>query len=634
MIAALERISAALMRTTEGSEALVRAVVEAAAEHLSADWVVFALTDGELAESRPRHLVLGPDRAEWTDVRAVPEQVRAHLLAVVRGAAGRRRGARRGGAPAARARARAAVRAAVGAFVAWTPPDREIDDTDRSVLHILAGQTAAALQNCALLDHSARLLARTTRQAEDLSRRHAELQATQAELGAARQREVLDSERHRIARELHDSVTQYALSAGMHIELARTEVADVRLRAHLDTAKDLTRRAVEQLRSAIYALHHGESEAEEDLPSMLRRLSAVHMPDELRVEVRIGGEPVRAARGVRAVAVPGGGRGAVQHGGARRREPGGGAAGLRRRPGAADDRRRRAWTARGGAAQPAGGERGVPVGRAPRAGEHGGAGTRAGRDAELPAGPAGWVAGAGRHPDPRGGAMKSFGTASQSAPAGPRPRPVPTRIVLVDDHAIMRQGLRAVLEREPDLHVVGEAGTPADAVAAVAAARPHVVLLDLKLTAGPQTDGLDVCRRLCALHPGIGVLVLTTFAEDRLVVESVQAGARGYVVKDVDTTELVRAIRAVSRGESAFDAHSASAMVRSLAGGVPEREGLTERELDVLRLLARGLSNRAIGAELFISETTVKFHVGNLMRKLMVSRRAEAVYTATKLGLL
>jgi DNA-binding NarL/FixJ family response regulator len=105
-------------------------------------------------------------------------------------------------------------------------------------------------------------------------------------------------------------------------------------------------------------------------------------------------------------------------------------------------------------------------------------------------------------------------------------------------------------------------------------------------------------------------------------------------VKDVDTTELVRAIRAVSRGESAFDARSASAMVRSLSGGVPERERLTERELDVLRLLARGLSNRAIGGELYISETTVKFHVGNLMRKLVVSRRAEAVYAATKLGLL
>jgi len=292
VIAALERISSALMRTSEGSEALVRAVVDAAAEHLSAEWVVFALTDGELAESRPRHLVLGPDRAEWTDVRAVPERVRAHLLAVVAGA---------GGDDAAhdpqahRRHVHVPVRLsgrAVGAFVAWTPPDREVDDTDRSVLRILAGQTAAALQNCALLDHSARLLARTTRQAEDLSRRHAELQATQAELGAARQREVLDSERHRIARELHDSVTQYALSAGMHIELARSEVADARLRAHLDTAKDLTRRAVEQLRSAIYALHHGESEAQQDLPSMLRRLSAVHMPDELRVEVRIGGEPV------------------------------------------------------------------------------------------------------------------------------------------------------------------------------------------------------------------------------------------------------------------------------------------------------------------------------------------------------
>ena len=233
---------------------------------------------------------------------------------------------------------------------------------------------------------------------------------------------------------------------------------------------------------------------------------------------------------------------------------------------------------------------------------------------------------------------RTAGGPVKAAPKGPaigqRPRPVPTRIVLVDDHAIMRQGLRAVLEREADLHVVAEAGSPAEAVAAVAAARPHVVLLDLKLTAGPQTDGLDVCRRLCATHPGIGVLVLTTFAEDRLVVEAVQAGARGYVVKDVDTTELVRAVRAVSRGESAFDAHSASAMVRSLSGGVPEREGLTDRELDVLRLLARGLSNKAIGAELFISETTVKFHVGNLMRKLMVSRRAEAVYAATKLGLL
>lgn len=209
-----------------------------------------------------------------------------------------------------------------------------------------------------------------------------------------------------------------------------------------------------------------------------------------------------------------------------------------------------------------------------------------------------------------------------------------TRIVLVDDHAIMRQGLRAVLDREADLAVVGEAGTADSAAAAVATTRPHVVLLDLKLTTGPQTDGLDLCKRLTSAHPGLGVLVLTTFAEDRLVVDAVQAGARGYVVKDVDTTELVRAIRAVSRGESAFDARSASAMVRSLNGPPAGHERLTERELEVLRLLARGLSNRAIGKELYISETTVKFHVSNVMRKLLVSRRAEAVYAASKLGLL
>ena len=211
---------------------------------------------------------------------------------------------------------------------------------------------------------------------------------------------------------------------------------------------------------------------------------------------------------------------------------------------------------------------------------------------------------------------------------------VAIRIVLVDDHSIMRRGLRAVLEREADLQVVGEASTATGATEAVASTRPTVVLLDLKLTTGPQADGLDLCRELTRTHPGLGVLVLTTFVEDRLVVEAVQAGALGYVVKDVDTTELVRAIRAVARGESAFDPRSASAMARTLSGATTDRERLTERELEVLRLLARGLSNREIGRELFISETTVKFHVGNLMRKLLVGRRAEAVYAASKLGLL
>jgi signal transduction histidine kinase len=282
VILALERISGALVRTMEGSEALVRAVVDAAAEHLSAEWVVFALVQGELPDVRPRHLVRGPSED-------VPEHVRRHVDQVSGGHPDGEHDAQ-----AARHHLHVPIRLdgrVVGGFAAWTPAEREIEDTDHSVLRILAGQTAAALQNAALLDHSARLHARTARQAADLKARNTELVATQAELGAARQREVLDDERHRIARELHDSVTQYALSAGMHIELVRSEIADDRLRAQLDTAKDLTRRAVEQLRSAIYALNDEHAEGE-DLPSMLRRLSGVHMPDELSVEVRIGGQPV------------------------------------------------------------------------------------------------------------------------------------------------------------------------------------------------------------------------------------------------------------------------------------------------------------------------------------------------------
>ncbi|OZC99407.1 DNA-binding response regulator [Rhodococcus sp. 06-235-1A] len=208
------------------------------------------------------------------------------------------------------------------------------------------------------------------------------------------------------------------------------------------------------------------------------------------------------------------------------------------------------------------------------------------------------------------------------------------RIVLVDDHAILRDGLRSVLERESDLTIVGEASTREEGLAVVARVEPDIVLMDLKLSASSDYEGLALCAQLAKAHSGIGLLVLTTFLDDRLVVEAVHAGARGYVVKDVDTTELVRAIRAVSRGESAFDSRSASAVVRSLNGTPSSIERLTERELEVLRLLATGLSNNMIGTQLFISATTVKFHVSNIMRKLAVSRRAEAVYAASKQGLI
>ena len=222
--------------------------------------------------------------------------------------------------------------------------------------------------------------------------------------------------------------------------------------------------------------------------------------------------------------------------------------------------------------------------------------------------------------------------------AAQQPAPAPVRLLIVDDHAIIRQGLRTMLERDAGVLVVAEAGTPEDAVHAVRRHRPDVVLLDLKL--GDDDDaGLQVCRQLTADDPAVRVLVLTTFIDERRVVAAIRSGAKGYVLKDVDAVALVAAIRAVRRGESAFDSHSAAMVVRSLSGGGgtssgPDGRDLTAREREVLALLARGLSNEAIGRELYISATTAKFHVGNVMRKLAVSRRAEAVYAGSKLGLI
>jgi signal transduction histidine kinase len=268
VIHALDQISAALVRTVEGSEALVRAVVAAAADHLSARWVVFALVEGALPTAEPRHLVLGPGAVEVRNPAHLPAEIEAHVAAVLGGDfSDDHHGDVR------RHHAHVPISldgAVVGGFAAWTGTERDIDATDESVLRILAGQTAVALHNCALYQN----------------------------LAAARQHQALDEERHRIARELHDSVTQCALSAGMQIELCRGEVADPRLGERLDQAKDLTRRAVEQLRSAIYALNddHGDGKS---LPAMLERLSGVHMSSitqnsdrDLRVEVRIGGHPV------------------------------------------------------------------------------------------------------------------------------------------------------------------------------------------------------------------------------------------------------------------------------------------------------------------------------------------------------
>jgi two-component system, NarL family, response regulator DevR len=211
------------------------------------------------------------------------------------------------------------------------------------------------------------------------------------------------------------------------------------------------------------------------------------------------------------------------------------------------------------------------------------------------------------------------------------------RVAIIDDHAIVRQGLRAMIDRELDLRVVGEAPSARQATTMIERMRPGVVLLDLRLTADSEYDGLSLCGTITQRYPDSRVLVLTSSVDEWLILESIKRGAKGFVLKDVDLTELVRAIRAVHRGESAFDSRSAGVVVHWMHGsqrpGVA-RSDITPREREILALLARGLSNVAIGQRLYISAATVKFHVGNVMQKLGARRRAEAVYAASKLGLI
>jgi DNA-binding NarL/FixJ family response regulator len=198
-----------------------------------------------------------------------------------------------------------------------------------------------------------------------------------------------------------------------------------------------------------------------------------------------------------------------------------------------------------------------------------------------------------------------------------------TRVVIVDDHTIVREGLRSILELEPDITVVGHAGSPSEALATVAATRPDVVLLDLKLDADGPVTGLTLCGDLVARHPSTGVVVLTTFHDQALVVAALRRGAKGYVLKDVDVVDLLEIVRGVRAGSLMVHVESEQ-----------DSPHLTRRELEITRLLARGMTNREIGKAVLISDSTVKFHVRGIMRKLAVHHRAEVVYAATKLGIL
>jgi DNA-binding NarL/FixJ family response regulator len=204
----------------------------------------------------------------------------------------------------------------------------------------------------------------------------------------------------------------------------------------------------------------------------------------------------------------------------------------------------------------------------------------------------------------------------------------PLRIVLVDDHAVVRKGLRSFLSLERDLVVVGEAGTAAEAVALTQRLRPRLILLDIKL---PDTSGMEVCRRLLTISPHLRILVLTSYAEDTTVVAALQSGAHGYVLKDVGTDELLRAIRTVAEGHSYLDPRITQQTlhwIRTSWRPESHRQGmarLSPKERLIMPLLAEGKTNKEIAVQLRLSDKTVKNYLANIFEKLHVNRRTEAV---------
>jgi NarL family two-component system response regulator LiaR len=208
------------------------------------------------------------------------------------------------------------------------------------------------------------------------------------------------------------------------------------------------------------------------------------------------------------------------------------------------------------------------------------------------------------------------------------------RVLLADDHVLVRQGIRQFLEDEGNIEVVAEADDGAQALRLVEEYRPDVAVLDVRM---PEVTGVEATRRIKERLPEVRVLILTAYDDDPYVFALLQAGADGYVLKTASADELVRAVRTVHAGQSALSPEIASKVVRQMASGKPagavkQVESLTERELDVLRLAAQGKTNRAIGSELGISHRTVQGHLASVYGKLEVNSRTEAVTEALRRG--
>jgi two-component system response regulator DevR len=207
---------------------------------------------------------------------------------------------------------------------------------------------------------------------------------------------------------------------------------------------------------------------------------------------------------------------------------------------------------------------------------------------------------------------------------------VTIRIFLLDDHEIVRRGLRELFEGQEDLEVVGEASNAEEAMARVPPTRPDVAVLDVRL---PDGSGIEVCRDLRAAMPELKCLMLTSFADDDALFSAVLAGASGYLLKQIRGTELVTAVRHVAEGQSLIDPALTAGVMERLRGNQPEDERmakLSPQERRILDLIAEGKTNRQIGAEMFLAEKTVKNYVSNLLQKMGFSRRTEAAVYATR----
>ncbi len=204
-------------------------------------------------------------------------------------------------------------------------------------------------------------------------------------------------------------------------------------------------------------------------------------------------------------------------------------------------------------------------------------------------------------------------------------------VYLLDDHEVVRQGLRALLEAAGDITVVGESGSARDATARIPALRPQVAVLDARL---PDGSGIEVCRSVRAVDPAINALILTSYDDDEALFAAIMAGASGYVLKEIKGMDLVSAVRHVADGGSLIDPALTARVLERVRNGpseAPELAGLTEQELKLLAHIAEGLTNRQIGEQMFLAEKTVKNYVSSILAKLGLERRTQAAVLASRL---